>query len=645
MGEKETGAGDSATDSKEVPYKIALVSAPWPIFASPSIQLGALKAYLKKQMPDLEIVARHFFLQVAESIGYGVYESLGKRTWLAETVYGALLYPERFDGIEKLFKKSARGNGILEKTDFAGLVRKVEQTTEAFVEEIDWSSFGLVGFSVCICQLTSSLFLMGKIKERSPESIVLAGGSLLCAGSAGKTLEFFPRMDAVVVGEGEQPLAYLVENLRKGVPLEKIPPSRGIVARGGSDETGIAFWQLSDLGELPPPDFDEYFELLDSFGPAKKFFPMLPAEISRGCWHRLKKGPGGAKGCAFCNLNLQWQGYRTKKTEQAISEIENTTSARKLLSVAFMDNALPPKQAESIFKALPSLQKDLNLFCEIRATVGEDQLKILRRAGVGEVQVGIEALSTSLLEKINKGTAAIQNLEIMKHCEALSIANNSNLMIGFPGSDENDAARTLHAIAFAEVFRPLRVVHFWLGLDSPVYLNYKAYGLKAVFNHPNYRVLFPKEIVENVEFTIQDYRGDKERQRKLWRPVEKAVVNWRRNYGKLHEKPGAGPILSYRDGRDFMIVRRRRIGMETENHRLTGTSREIYLFCGHARSVGEIAEKFQGLAEDKLRGFLNMMVGKRLMFGEGDQYLSLAVPACPNPVCQTRKATIKEICT
>ncbi len=631
MGEKKTGVGNSATDSKQVAYKIALVSAPWPLFGSPSIQLGALKAYLKKQMPDLEIVANHFFLKMAESIGYGVYESLSKRTWLAETVYGALLYPERFDGIEKLFKKSARGKRILEKTDFAELVRKVEQTTEDFVSEIDWSVFGLVGFSVCICQLTSSLFLMEKIKKRRPESFVVAGGSLLCAGSAKKTLGFFRQMDAIVVGEGEQPLAFLVENLRKGIPLEKISPSRGIVTRG-SDETAPAFWQVSELGKLPPPDLDEYFELLDTFPPKKKFFPMLPAEISRGCWHRLGKGANGARGCAFCNLNLQWKGYRTKKTEQAISEIENTTSARKLLSVSFMDNALPPKQTAPVFKALPSLKKDLNLFCEIRATVGEDLLKILRRAGVAEVQIGIEALSTGLLEKINKGTTAIQNLEIMKNCEALSIANNSNLMLRFPGSDETDADQTLYAITFAEVFRPLRVVDFWLGLDSPVYLNYKAYGLKAVFNHPNYRVLFPKEIVDSVEFTIQDYKGGKERQGKIWRPVERAVENWRRNYGKLHEKPGEGPILSYRDGRDFMIVRRRRIGMETENHRLTGTSREIYLFCGHARSVGEMVENFQGLAEDKLRGFLNMMVGKKLMFGEGDKYLSLAVPAWPIPL-------------
>ena len=35
--------------------------------------------------------------------------------------------------------------------------------------------------------------------------------------------------------------------------------------------------------------------------------------------------------------------------------------------------------------------------------------------------LGIEALATSLLKKLNKGTTAIQNLEIMRDCEALGI--------------------------------------------------------------------------------------------------------------------------------------------------------------------------------------------------------------------------------
>ncbi len=61
-------------------------------------------------------------------------------------------------------------------------------------------------------------------------------------------------------------------------------------------------------------------------------------------------------------------------------------------------------------------------------------------------------------------------------------------------------------------------------------------------------------------------------------------------------------------------------------HRLKDTSRKIYLFCERNRSLSQILAQFPGFGEEKVRPFLNMMVDKRLMFREGERYLSLAVP-------------------
>jgi ribosomal peptide maturation radical SAM protein 1 len=605
--------------------RIALISPPWPVFNRPSIQLGTLKAYVKKQIPELEIVAYHFYLQLAESIGYDIYKVLSERTWIAESVYAALLYPENFVRIEKFFHKQSRGKSEIGNLTFDRLVQKVEHISKRFISENYWSGFGLVGFSVCLCQLTSSLYFMRQIKVMCPEMVIVAGGSLIAASSAKAMLQAFPRIDAIIVGEGEKPLAGLLEHLRKTNSLTNLPIIDGVVIRQ-SDQGSVCFSQTPSLSEIPPPDYQEYFDMLKKFAPEKRFFPVLPAEISRGCWWRSKSGPKGEKGCTFCNLNLQWNGYRTKKTQQVVSEIDAMTSRYGLLSVSFMDNVIPPKQTVPIFNALSSLKKDFHLFCELRASVGENELRILRQAGVEEVQVGIEALSTSLLKKMNKGVTAIQNIEIMKHCEGLSIKDISNLLICFPGSDKQDVAQTLEAISFLHPFRPLKIVFFWLGLESPVYRNYKNFGLRAVFNHPNYRMLFPPKIADNIEFLIQDYTGDKVRQKKLWRPVIDAVSAWKKAYEKLHEKPSAGPILSYRDGREFMIIRERRINGEPQNHRLTGSSRTIYLFCNHTRSIDDIIEKFPSLDKEKLLAFLKMMTQKKLMFQENGEFLSLAVP-------------------
>jgi hypothetical protein len=294
-----------------------------------------------------------------------------------------------------------------------------------------------------------------------------------------------------------------------------------------------------------------------------------------------------------------------------------------------MDNLLPLRHSRELFLELNKLKKDLRLFAEIRATTPRKVLKAMGAAGTNKVQVGIEALSTRLLKKLNKGTSAIQNLEIMKHCEELGISNISNLILHFPSSDAEDVEETLRALEFVLPFRPLRSVQFWLGLGSPVWEDPRAFGLKAVFNHPNYGVLFPRHICRSMEFMIQSYRGDLGYQRKLWRPVKKRLRAWNRSYEELHSRPSRSSILSFRDGRDFLIIRQRRLGAEPLTHRLVGTSRGVYLFCQRNRSIKRIIGRFPESGEDRIVPFLKMMADKKLMFEEDGKYLSLAVPVRP----------------
>ncbi len=608
--------------------RIALISAPWPIFSRPSIQLGVLKAYIEKQFPEIDCRAYHFYLKVAADVGYPIYQAISERSWLSESVYAAILFPERLEKIELFFEKKSRKNKNLSNLNFKTLLNQVKRTSDAFIRETDWKAHSLAGISACLCQLTSSLYFIKKIKTRAPELPVILGGSITSGKSALDILNAFPQIDMIVAGEGEQPLAKLIEHLKTSGTLDDFPETLGVFNRQATlKESHKPFFQLPDLEQLPSPNYQEYFNLLKTFPPERSFFPTLPAEISRGCWWRKSRRPGEEKGCAFCNLNLQWQGYRTKTENQVISEIDQMTSCYQLLSVAFMDNALPPKVSARIFEQLSDLGKDFYFFSEIRASTSPQTLARLAKAGMKEVQVGIEALCTSLLNKLNKGTTSIENMEIMKNCEALGIRNISNLILSFPGSDARDVKETLRALSFARIFRPLRIVRFWLGMESPVWKTAQNFGIKAVFNHPNYRILFPEKIYRQVQFIIQDYRGDKTFQKTLWQPVKDAISNWKKYYERLHALPGSGPILSYLDGRDFIIIKERKIDGKPVNHRLTGTSRQIYLYCEHRRTIKQILKQFPVLSENKLLPFLRMMTQKRLMFEENGIYLSLAVPS------------------
>jgi len=290
-----------------------------------------------------------------------------------------------------------------------------------------------------------------------------------------------------------------------------------------------------------------------------------------------------------------------------------------------MDNLLPVNKSDGIFKGLQCLEKDLNLFGEIRASTPLPVLASMRRAGVSKVQIGIEALSSGLLKKMNKGTTAIENIEIMRHCEELGIANISNLILYFPGSDERDVNETLRNLDFVLPFYPLKTSGFWLGFGSPVWNNAKKFGISTVFNHPDCKILFPPEISKTTRFMVQGYRGRLQEQKRLWRPVIKRVNEWKRAYCALRKGPSCPPILAYEDGKDFLIIRQRRYKAESLTHRLTGISRKIYLFCRTRQSLASILKKIPQLQEEQLLSFLTMMVRKRLMFQEGGEYLSLAI--------------------
>lgn len=604
--------------------KIALIAAPWPIYNRPSIQLGTLKAYLHQAVPDLAVDAFHLYLPVAEQVGYPPYAAVSERTWLAESVFAARLYPEKTAAARALFEKEARRHKQARRLDFDQLVKTAGRVVDRFTAAIEWDTYLLAGFTISLCQLTASLYLAREIKRRCPTLRIIAGGSSVAGASGQAIVQHFEWIDAVIQGEGERSLASLVNWLQAGLDLDAAGSGAILTAGDERPPGSVTFDQLDTLAALPVPDYDAYFNELRHLAPENRFFPVLPAEMSRGCWWQKRSTQGG-RGCAFCNLNTQWRGYRTKAPAQIVAELESLKDRHQLVNFAFMDNALPVKTTHEIFDALAATGHDFSLFGEIRATTDHDTLAAMRRAGLDKVQIGIEALSSRLLEKLNKGTTTIANLEAMRHCEELGIENRSNLIVQFPGSDETDVAQTLQAIEFAQIYRPLKPVPFWLGLGSPVCRDFGRFGIQTHSNHPHYSALFPRDIARKVPLVIQTYRGDRTRQKKLWAPVMRRIREWEATYAALRRRYPARPVLSYQDGGHFIILRQGRPHGPAHTHRLSGSSRDIYLYCRQTRAFNAIVKQHAGFSARQIRGFLEEMVQKRLMFSENGCYLSLAV--------------------
>ncbi|UCG11864.1 MAG: RiPP maturation radical SAM C-methyltransferase [Deltaproteobacteria bacterium] len=604
------------------PFRLALISMPWPLANRPSIQLGTLKSFLNRRVPDLRVDCFHPYLSVAELLGIRDYNAIAERTWVAESIYAYLLSPEKRPEIEKLFGREYGAQRS--PPDLETLSTRIHHIHQEQHFHLPWSSYDLIGFSMSLSQLTSTLYMIRHIRVRHPDCRIVVGGSS-CADEMGRSLlANIPEIDFVVGGEGELPILDLIRGLEKGAFQEQ--DTSGLLWRDDRGHIqGGGLRQLPDLKELTVPDFHDYFQELSRQSRLANLVPNLPLETSRGCWwHRAEPGSVG-RACRFCNLNLQWRGYRSKDPIQVADEMEELAAKHGCLRFSFVDNILDPAKIDKMFRSIFGLSRSFEIFTELRASVSRQQLVRMRRAGVTRAQIGVESLSSRLLRKINKGTTVIQNIEVMKHCEELGIQHLSNLMRGFPGSDEEDIRETLNNLKFVLPYQPLRIASFWLGQNSPVALRPARFGIRRIGNHPNYSVLLPDSLGTSLCLMIKNYVGDRTRQKRLWRPVSKEVKFWQQQYHSLKAQHSLSPLLGYRDGGDFLLVRRRTKESELETFRLRKSSRDIYRFCESTRNLAEIQNQFPKFSFDQLQSFVSDLEVKRLMFQEGGNVLSLAV--------------------
>ncbi|MFO7709375.1 MAG: hypothetical protein R6V84_14490, partial [Desulfobacterales bacterium] len=262
--------------------RVALVAPPWSLYTRPSIQAGALKAFSRSRFSDLPVAAHHVHLMVAEAVGYRRYHCVSERTWLAESVFAALLYPERFETIARFFARQA-GTLSLKALDFRDVTRRAQAAVEGWLASVDWPGVRLVGVTSALCQFTAALYIARRIKALSPGSTTVIGGPAFTIASGPAALEFFPEIDVVVAGEGELPLAHLIQHhVLKGCGLDQLPPVAAILTRftTPASSAGPIFYQLQNLDHLPLPDYGEYVETLSGFDPSKRFFPTLPVAVA-----------------------------------------------------------------------------------------------------------------------------------------------------------------------------------------------------------------------------------------------------------------------------------------------------------------------------------------------------------------------------
>jgi ribosomal peptide maturation radical SAM protein 1 len=575
--------------------------------------LGTLYSYLKNK--GIPVDVHHAYLRCAEILDPELYRGIC-HSMRDEIFYPYFLYPENFqryrDKIENYFNKVVKFRPISLET----ILDRLNSFNEELLTKLDFSKYSLIGFSVTYDQLKPSIFLSRKIKQRYPNIPIVFGGAY-CTGNLGiSLLKTFSEIDFIVSGEGEETLTTLFRNLAK----KKLDAINGLGWRDNGNVKLNKSAEALGLDSLPIPEFEDYFHKLENCSPNVKNFIKyhlnIPVEGSRGCWW---------KKCNFCSLNEQYSGYREKSVERVIEEVKNQVDKYQCHSISFMDNVQRTKNFAKMMSGLKELNKDLNIFLEIRAGhLKKQDYRLMQEAGVKRVQIGVEAFGNKCLKKMNKGVTTIENIAAIKYCQEFNILAIYNLIINYPNENQCDLEETSENIKFLKGFIPPTALNpFGLHHGSPVYRNPKDFNIKEIKIPNNALWLFPQKVWQTLTPFFYTYTciNDRKGRRLSWQ-------DFLRPWQQTGRDRIFRPLLFYQDTGDFLTITDQ-LSENSLKEVLKDFERELYLFCDSIQTRSAILKKFPEISPDQLKGILEKWIANRWMFREKEKLLSLAIRMNP----------------
>lgn len=541
---------------------------------------------------------------------------------LGDWFFRQIAFPEFPDNTDRYFERYfpfRTPEAVRLKARIAQTRAGVDHVLDELISTQGIDQANLVGFTSMFMQNVASFAMSRKLKQRNPGMITVMGGAN-CESPMGQVItKCVKQIDYVFSGPALKNFPEFVGYCMQG-ETSKCQSLRGVFSGGGElPRTGP-----QTVGEELPINvpielnYDSFIQTLEQTFPHGGVKPILPFETSRGCWW------GERAHCTFCGLNGATMGYRSMSPDKAIQQFESLFRySPKVSRLEAVDNILPKSYVRDVLPYLDT-PSGMTIFYEVKADLSEQDIEVLARAGVRHIQPGIEALATSTLKLMKKGTTVFQNLTLLKWLALYDIHPAWNLLIGFPGEAEKTYERylevlpLLHHLCPPSGVYPVRFDRF-----SPYFDEAAKYGLDL---HPlsYYAMVYPfaQEDLDQMAY----YFGDSN----ISAPYFIATAKW---IGKLRVKitdwlnrwkdnRGLAPRLLFKPNSSRVIDSR--YGKVTE-HEVGQAGKAILQVLEKPNRVDSLAKAVSQLGDIQIEQEIESLAAKGLIFQEGDRYLSLVL--------------------
>jgi magnesium-protoporphyrin IX monomethyl ester (oxidative) cyclase len=287
---------------------------------------------------------------------------------------------------------------------------------------------------------------------------------------------------------------------------------------------------------------------------------------------------------------------------------------------------------KTVLPMIKSAGSPYRLYYEIKSSLQRSHVRILREAGVIWVQTGIESLDTNILNLMNKGCKAWQNIQILKWLREFGIRVHWNMLYDFPG-DKDEWYSSMSDIVplLTHLQSPVKVVPLEFCRFSVYHENQERYSLKLRASSA-LKYVYPvnqRQLDDLVYFFEDEVRAAAElnpivaflTERKVFKILKRQIDEWRQLFWyqqvKL-EMESDGPELIIRDTRPLAI---------DSTYRYVGLHKDIYLAADKAPKKETLVQMFarNGVHRYEVEAICEEFLSNNLALEIDGRFLSLAV--------------------
>ena len=299
----------------------------------------------------------------------------------------------------------------------------------------------LVGATSVTMTFDNAIQVIKDVKSIDPEILTVMGGPhvTFCVS---ETMESFPELDFIVLGEGEETIVELTRTVEEQQDPGNL---KGIAYRDGSEIINTGFKQsLIDVNSLPAPA-----RHLLPLGRYRALNMAISMTTSRGCPFK----------CIFCvGRKMVGAKVRYRDPVSVVDEIEylNTLSFPQ---INIADDLFTANAGHCLGVCDEILKRNLQVrwtsFARVD-TVSRKVLAKMQEAGCHCVSFGVETANADILKTIKKGITLKQVVDAVELCSEIGIMAQASFILGLPG----ETPETLEeSIAFGDKLKDMGVSH------------------------------------------------------------------------------------------------------------------------------------------------------------------------------------------